>query len=120
MGRGVKLTLSSGLVAWGNSWSSSLENAWHENVVPLLLDEWMSAKLIQRSDHRRSRQTQAAPFDSHLAANCQSLWLDRSLSRATCACSGQGGNKTYSFFLFPFFLKFFGFFPAVMSQEVVS
>jgi hypothetical protein len=48
--REVTLTLSSGLVAWSNGWSTSLEDAWHENVVPLLLHEWMSAKLIPMLD----------------------------------------------------------------------
>ena len=55
--RKVRLTLSSGLVAWGDSWSTSLEDAWHENVVPLLLLEWVLTKLIQRSDCQYSEQT---------------------------------------------------------------
>lgn len=87
----AELTLTSGLVARRQGWLASLENRGGEDVVPLLLDEWVCAnrkRQIERKQTRRLRDSEA-----------------------------KVGFVTYSFFLLPFFLKLRGFFPAVMFSR---
>jgi len=41
----AELTLTSSLVARRQGWLGSFENRWGEHIVPLLLDEWVSANI---------------------------------------------------------------------------
>ena len=97
------LTLTSSSVAGSDGGGADIENSGHVDVVPLFLGEGVSA-ISYNENQACDRKRFASDLRFHYS-------------------QGKSGNSqkwtTYIFFFWPFFLKFLGFFPAVILDMMM-